>query len=260
MHRSTDVTSLQRLLGTVKYMAQYIPNELTITQPQRELLKKDAKWTWHPKHDKTLDNLTAVLTSKPALAFYDVTQPFTIQADASKSGLGACILKKGKPVAYASRAMTLAELIYAHIETEMLAIGFATSKFHHYVYGKCAVSVQPDHKPLECILKKPQIKAPQRLQRMMLRLHPYDLDVHYVPGKYMYLADTLSRDCVPGEGNAEIEEELSRIVHSIVLNVPVSASKLSEIRQARARTIGYWPGMSKDIENEVFKCSVCMKQ
>ena len=82
---------------------------------------------------------------------------------------------------------------------------------------------------LYCILKKPLCKASPRLQRLMLRLHPYDLDV---PGKYMYLADTLSRAYIPGEGNAEMEEELSRVVHSLVLNIPVSANKLSEIRQA----------------------------
>ena len=44
MPRPTDVTSLQRLLGMVKYLAQYIPNESAITQPLRELLKKDAEW------------------------------------------------------------------------------------------------------------------------------------------------------------------------------------------------------------------------
>ena len=104
--------------------------------------------------------------------------------------------------------------------------------FHQYVYGKSAISVQTDHKPLETILKKPLCKAPPRLQTLMLLLYPYDLEVHYVPGKYMYLADTLSRACIPGEGNAEIEKELSRVVHSVVLNIPVSANKLSEIRQA----------------------------
>ena len=48
----------------------------------------------------------------------------------------------------------------------------------------------------------------------------------------MYLADTLSRAYIPGEDNAEMEEELSRVVHSLVLNIPVSANKQSEIRQA----------------------------
>ena len=137
-----------------------------------------------------------------------------------------------KPVANASCAMTTAEQNYGQIEKEMFAICFVTSTFHQYVYDKCAVSVQTDHKPLESILKKPLFKAPPRLQRLMLRLEPYDLDVHYVPGKYTYLADTLSRAYIQGEGNAELEDELSRNVHSLVLNIPVSANKLSEIRQA----------------------------
>ena len=42
MPKPTDVTSLQRLLGMIKYLAQYIPNESAITEPLRKLLKKDA--------------------------------------------------------------------------------------------------------------------------------------------------------------------------------------------------------------------------
>ena len=33
----------------------------------------------------------------------------------------------------------------------------------------------------------------------------------------------------------------------------------AEKSKSRARTVMYWPGMSKDIEGEVSKCSVCMK-
>ena len=226
MPKPTDVTSLQRLLGMIKYLAQYIPNESAFTEPLRELLKKDAEWAWHPEHDKAIEDLKAVFTNKPVLAFFDVKQPVTIQADASQTGLGACLMQRGIPVAYASRAMTRTEQNYAQIEKEMLAICFATSKFHQYVYGKSAVSVQTDHKPIESILKKPLCKAPPILQRLMLRLQSYDLDVHYVPGKCMYLADTLSRAYIQGVGNAEMEDELSRVVHSLVLNIPVSANKL----------------------------------
>ena len=96
MPKPTDVTSLQRLLGMIKYLVQYIPNESAITEPLRELLKKDAEWGWHPKHDKAKENLKDVLTNKPLLAFFDVTQP----------GLGAYLMQRGKPVGYASRAMT----------------------------------------------------------------------------------------------------------------------------------------------------------
>ena len=151
MPKPSDVAALQRLLGMVKYLSQYIPHESVTTAPPRNLLKKDAKWDWQHEHDQAIDKLKKTLTSNPVLAFYDVTRPVTIQADASQSGLGACLLQDGKPIAYASRAMTSAETNYAQIEKEMLAICFATKKFHQYIYGKPSVKVQSDHKPLEII-------------------------------------------------------------------------------------------------------------
>ena len=68
----------------------------------------------------------------------------------------------------------------------MFSIVFAVQKFHQYVYGQQAVLVESDHKPIESIMRKPLGKAPPRLQRLMLKLQPYDLRIKYVPGKYMY--------------------------------------------------------------------------
>ena len=87
----------------------------------------------------------------------------TIQCDASKSGLGACILQQGKLIAYASRAMSKAELNYAQIEKEMLSIVFVVRKFHQYIYGKETVVIESDHKPLETIMKTTMDKVPPRL-------------------------------------------------------------------------------------------------
>ena len=133
----------------IKYLAQYIPNESTITAPLRALLKKEVEWNWTFEHDSAMNKLREVLTSKLVLAYYDVTKPVTIQADKSQSGLGACLLQDGNPIAYASRSMTSAEKNYAQIEKEMLAISLATKKFHQYIYGKPSIHVQTDHKPLE---------------------------------------------------------------------------------------------------------------
>ena len=95
MPKPTDVNSLQRPLGLIKYLAQYIPNESAIDEPLRELLKKDAEWNWQPQHDKAIGSLKAGLTCKAVLAFYDVNEPVTVQADASQSGLRACLMQKG---------------------------------------------------------------------------------------------------------------------------------------------------------------------
>ena len=68
----------------------------------------------------------------------------------------------------------------------------------------------------------------------MLRLQPYELKIRCVPGKYLYLADTLSRAYIPGEANPDIDEDLIQVVHSLVTNLPVTTTKLEEIQQATA--------------------------
>ena len=104
-----DRPALQRVLGMVKYLSQYIPHESEITAPLRELLKKDAPWQWQNEHIESLQKIKEILAKQPVLRFYDVTRPITIQADASQSGLGGCLLQEGQPVYYASRSMTSAE-------------------------------------------------------------------------------------------------------------------------------------------------------
>uniref|UniRef100_A0A8D3CRT6 Reverse transcriptase RNase H-like domain-containing protein n=1 Tax=Scophthalmus maximus TaxID=52904 RepID=A0A8D3CRT6_SCOMX len=111
MPTQEDKQSLQRLLGMTKFLAQYIPNEASLKAPLRQLLKKDIAWQWCPHHSAALQTLKSTLT-----------QPLTLQADSSKDGLGACLLQDGRPVCYASRALTNTEKRYAQIEKELLAI------------------------------------------------------------------------------------------------------------------------------------------
>ena len=104
--------------------------------------------------------------------------PYSVMP-ANNYGLGACLLQKGKPIANASRSLLPAECNYAQIEKELLAIVFATQKFHQYIYG-FQTNVQTDHKPLESIVQKSLHKVPPRLQQMLLKLQKYDLLVKYV--------------------------------------------------------------------------------
>ena len=103
---------------------------------------------------------------------------------------------------------------------EMLAIVFGTNKFHQYFYGE-QVSVETDHKPLESLFKKPLSKAPQRIQRMMLRVQHYDLKINYVPGNQLLIADTLSRA-------SQSESTLSADEFEVHLLIQISMDKADE--------------------------------
>ena len=126
------------------------------------------------------------------LCFFDGAQETTLQCDTSSFGLGAVLLQKRQPVAYASQALTEPETHYAQIEKELLSVLFWLEKFHAYTYGR-HVTVEKDHKPLETIMRKSLHEAPRRLQRILPRLQQYDFNILYVPGKDVPVADALSR-------------------------------------------------------------------
>ena len=224
---------LQRQLGMVRYLAVYIPNESAITAPLMLLLRQDVEWDWNHEHDDAVSQIRRALIQAPTLEYYNVHKPATIQCDASQRGLGACLMQNGRPVAYASRALTSAEENYSQIGKEMLAICFSCVKFHQHVYGKSTI-VHTDHRPLESILKKPIAKASPRLQRMILQLQRYDLDVKYVPGKYLYVADTLSRAYIECDPTCGAAEDIEVMVHSLIGNLPVSIDKMYDFRQSTA--------------------------
>nr|XP_054766977.1 uncharacterized protein K02A2.6-like [Lytechinus pictus] len=181
----------------------------------------------------------------------------TLQADASDTGLGAALMQEGRPVAFASRALTDTETRYAQIEKELLAVVFGLQRFHVYTYGR-PVSVQSDHKPLEIITTKPLHLAPKRLQRMLVRMHTYDVVIRYKPGKEMYLADTLSRAYLQN-GKTDEMRELETV--NLAMHIPVSQPLLTEIREATKRDETMqrlqeiikqgWPNDKKDVEPDL---------
>ena len=147
------------------------------------------------------------------LRYYNIADDVTIQCDASQSGLGAALMQNGQPVAYASCALTPPETRYAQIEKELLAIVFACDRFEAYIYGRDHMSIESDHNPLEMIVMKPLSSAHKRLQRMLLQLQKYTLDVKYKKGEHMNLADTLSRAHIPEVNVCDFVHELEELDH-----------------------------------------------
>lgn len=86
-----------------------------------------------------------MVTAPPVLKDYEQEKDLVIQCDASDGGLGAALLQDGRPLAYEGRALP-AEKNHARIEKELLAIVFATERFHQYTYGR-QVIVESDHQP-----------------------------------------------------------------------------------------------------------------
>ncbi|XP_063962569.1 uncharacterized protein K02A2.6-like [Lytechinus pictus] len=257
MPNPTDVAGVQRFIGFVNYLSKFLPGLSDLCEPLRKLTQKDVTWWWAEVHDRAVTEIKKLVTAEPVLQYYDPSKELTLQADASDTGLGAALMQEGRPVAFASRALTDTETRYAQIEKELLAVVFGLQRFHVYTYGR-PVSVQSDHKPLEIITTKPLHLAPKRLQRMLVRMHTYDVVIRYKPGKEMYLADTLSRAYLQS-GKTDEMRELETV--NLAMHIPVSQPLLTEIREATKRDETMqrlqeiikqgWPNDKKDVEPDL---------
>ncbi|XP_015124738.1 uncharacterized protein LOC107046602 [Diachasma alloeum] len=183
---------VERLLGMINYVLKYIPMVSEYTVPLRELIRKNTIFNWTQIHENALRQIKKLLTSSPVLQFYDVNVPCVVSVNASSTGVGAVLLQNNLPVAYASKALTKTQQAWAQIEKEMYAIVFGCERFRQYILGK-EVTVESDHKPLIPIFNKPMSEIPVRLQKMRLRLQGCDINVKYKQGKYLHIADALSR-------------------------------------------------------------------
>ena len=230
MEPPKNKSELETILGMVNYLAKFSPNLSTITAPMRQLLSKDVEFLWDEPQIRAFDEVKNILTSSPGpvLAYFDPAKDLTLQVDASKFGLGASLLQEGRPIAYASKSLTPTEVNYAQIEKELFAILFGCKRFHQYVYGR-HIRVETDHKPLIFIMKKPLVSAPPRLQRMMLQLSQYDLELTHKPGKDIPLADTLSRKFL-SDSYPELSDGMDARIHSVLSSMPISDQKLKQIQ------------------------------
>ena len=122
------------------------------------------------------------------------------------------------PIAYGSKTLTSAETRYANIECELLGIVGGLEKFNYFTIGR-PVTVLTDHKPLIAISKKSLVSAPPRLQRLLLRLANYNVELQWIPGKEMIFSDHLSHNIIAGNSsNKPTCEGLDLKIHNVYLN------------------------------------------
>ncbi|XP_014675268.1 PREDICTED: uncharacterized protein K02A2.6-like [Priapulus caudatus] len=228
MPAPTDIAGVRRLCGMAQYMSRFVPDLAGTLEPLRALTRKGTEFIWSPECVNAFTTLTRSLTEAPCLAYFDVSKEVVIQVDSSQHGLGAVLLQDGRPIEYASRALTPSEQKWAQIEKEALAVLFGLERFDQYTYGR-PVKVENDHKPLASILKKPLSMAPKRLQDIMMRYNRYDVEFVFIKGVNLVLADTLSRAHLDSQqGNHD--DRLRIMAVQVFGNIP--DARLEEIREA----------------------------
>lgn len=233
-----DLTGVRSFLGAINFYGKFVPNIRSLRYPLDELLKSTpAKFEWTKTCQKAFDDFKSILSSDLLLTHYDPTKEIVVSADASSIGVGATICHKFpdgsiKVVQHAARSLTSAEQKYSQPDREGLAIVFAITKFHKYVFGR-HFRLQTDHAPLLRIFgskKGIPVYTANRLQRWALTLLAYDFSIEYIATDKFGNADILSRlinqHVKPDEdvvvSCTHLEEDLRAIADSTITQLPLS--------------------------------------
>ncbi|XP_031349037.1 uncharacterized protein K02A2.6-like isoform X2 [Photinus pyralis] len=190
---------LELFIGKATYYNHFIPDLATISRPLRDMLLAES-FTWTPEATQAYNELKNILISPQVLMPYDPSLPLVLATDASKMGLGAVLshrLSNGveRPIAYASRTLSLTEQRYPQMDKEALAIVWAVDKFFYYIYARHFVLIT-DHKPLAQILqptKSLPVLCISRMANYADYLSHFNFDVQYKPTKLNTNADYCSR-------------------------------------------------------------------
>ena len=232
-----NTTELRSFLGLVNYYGKFIRNLSSIAHPLNRLLCKDAKWTWSQACQEAFQELKAKLSSSEVLVHYDEKLPLKLDCDASSYGIGAVLSHvypdgSERPIAYASRSLTSAEVNYAQIEKEGLALIYGVKKFHQFVYGR-SFTLVTDHQPLMAILgskKGLPTLAAARLQRWAILLAAYQYDLEFRGTAQHCNADGFSRlplpTCETGEDPTAVNAAIFNLQQ--IETLPVDAKQLKQ--------------------------------
>ena len=182
--------TIRSFLGMINYLNQYSAH---LAAPLSALTHQAVDYKPSKEHFEDFNRLKVEVSNMRALPYCDVNAETTLQMDASKKGLGACIIQKGEVVCYASRALTKTEQNYQNLEREALGTIWEMEKFHYFLYGK-EFTLETDQKPLASIYKKHMIDISLRIQRLIVRSFPYlPFKVIYRKGTDIPVADAFSR-------------------------------------------------------------------
>ncbi|KAK4385695.1 Transposon Ty3-I Gag-Pol polyprotein [Sesamum angolense] len=129
------------------------------------------------------------MMTDPVLALPDMSQPFTVETDASDFALGGVLMQDGHSVAFESRKLKDVEWHYSVHEKELLAVVHCLRLWRHYLLCSPFV-VKTDNVAVSHFMSQPKLTSRQaRWQELLSEFH---FVLEYRAASSNHMADALS--------------------------------------------------------------------
>ncbi|GAU45976.1 hypothetical protein TSUD_401160 [Trifolium subterraneum] len=184
-----NLKQLRGFLGLTGFYRKFIKNYATIAFPLTELLKKDA-FAWSETAQEAFNALKQAMVEAPVLALPNFNEPFMLDTDASRIGMGAVLSQGGHPICYFSKKFCSKLLRASTYVRELCAITEAVKKWRPYLLGRKFI-IHTDQRSLRELMTQ-VIQTPEQ-QYYLAKLLGYSYEIVYKPGSQSQVADALSR-------------------------------------------------------------------
>ena len=111
-----DKETMRFFLGMVDYLYRYSALSTHLAASLSALSHQAVDYEPGKVHFDNFNRLKVEISNMRALPYFDVNAETTLQTDASKKGLGTCLIQKGKVTYYTSRTLTKTEQNYQNLE------------------------------------------------------------------------------------------------------------------------------------------------
>ncbi|XP_071740346.1 uncharacterized protein [Rutidosis leptorrhynchoides] len=190
----SNVKAIRSFLGHTGFYRRFIKDFSKIARPMTKLLEKDTPFDFNGDYKKAFFILKTKLTQAPIIVSLDFSLPFELMCDASDYALGAISGQRHdnhfRPIYYAIRMLTGAQINYTTTEKELFAVVFAFDKFRPYLVLSKTI-VYTNHSALKYLFAKQDAK--QHLISWVILLQEFDIEIRDKKGPENLAADHLSR-------------------------------------------------------------------
>lgn len=185
----TTITDVRSFHGLASFYRRFVPQFSAIMAPFTDCIR-DGHFGWTEEAAHAFSVIKDKLCSAPVLALPDFSLVFELHSDASKTGIGAVLSQRGRPIAFYSEKLSGARFRYSTYNIEFYAIVQAIKHWRHYLFHKEFV-LYTDHDALKHLSS--QGKVYSRHASWIAYLQQFTFVIKHTAGISNCVADALSR-------------------------------------------------------------------
>jgi hypothetical protein len=193
-----DKTQLQRFLGCLNYVADFIPNLRVVLKPLFLRLKKKPA-AWSDDQTSAVKQAKSLVKSIPCLSIPHLKAFLIVETDASDAGYGGILKQriddKESLVRFHSGIWLGPQVNYSTIKKEILSIVLCIQKFQDDLINKTFL-LRVDCKSAKEIIQKDvkNLVSKQIFARWQALLSAFDFEIEFIKGENNSLPDFLTRE------------------------------------------------------------------